>query len=123
MYGNRPERWSDHLTGWDRLRFIINCFTRLRYCDEHGRLALREKGAPGTQPPPYRPWFEIPGRRSTGSNVVFGHWSTLGPHTAPGIYGIDTGCLWGGHLTALRLDGPVRERLSVACPGARTPGP
>jgi bis(5''-nucleosyl)-tetraphosphatase (symmetrical) len=121
MYGNMPSRWSEVLSGWDRLRFIVNCFTRLRYCDAAGHLALEEKGPPGTQPPHILPWFTVPGRASLGINIVFGHWSTLGSHRAQGILALDSGCLWGGCLTAARLDGDG-ELISVPCPGARRPG-
>lgn len=115
MYGNEPTQWSQQLSGWDRLRFITNCFTRLRFCDGAGRLALEEKGPPASAPHPYLPWFRIPGRQSADLNIVFGHWSTLGPCTDKGIYPLDTGCLWGGALTALRLDGPARDRCAVPC--------
>lgn len=119
MYGNEPEQWSDDLTGWDRLRFIVNCFTRMRFCDNDGRLELQEKGPPGSQPAPYRPWFAVPNRASADLKIVFGHWSTLGPCAEPNVFPLDTGCLWGGSLTALRLDG---ERITLPCPGARRPG-
>lgn len=115
MYGNQPEFWSDDLMGWERLRFITNCFTRLRYCDQDGRLALGEKGAPGSQTEGYLPWFAAPGRHSAGLHIIFGHWSTLGEHTAPEIYPLDTGCVWGGSLTALRLDGEPRW-YRIPCP-------
>ncbi len=115
MYGSQPELWSDDLTDWERLRFITNCFTRLRYCDKDGRLALEEKGAPGSQADGYLPWFTAPARRSAGLNIIFGHWSALGEHTAPGTYPLDTGCVWGGSLTALRLDGEARWYRSP-CP-------
>lgn len=121
MYGNEPEQWSDDLTGWDRLRFIVNCFTRMRFCDNDGRLELQAKGPPGSQPAPYRPWFAIPDRASADLKIVFGHWSTLGPCAEPNVFPLDTGCLWGGSLTALRLDGE-RKRISFPCPGARRPG-
>lgn len=121
MYGNDPDRWSESLTGWDRLRFITNCFTRLRYCDDMGRLALEEKGAPGSQPAGYRPWFMVPSRASAALKLVFGHWSTLGPCNELNVFPLDTGCLWGGRLTALRLDGPPRW-IDIECPGARLPG-
>lgn len=121
MYGNEPDRWSDDLEGQDRLRFITNCFTRLRYCTPDGRLVLEPKGAPGSQPAGAFPWFEIEARRSRDLNIVFGHWSTLGQRDDPGIFPLDTGCLWGGQLTALRLDGEPRwHRLD--CPGAMHPG-
>jgi len=114
MYGDRPDLWTETLQGWDRLRFITNCFTRIRYCDRHGRTDFKEKGAPGTQSPHLMPWFKVPGRRSAGAQIVFGHWSTLGFYADDGVHGIDTGCLWGGELTALRLDGE-KQRVSVSC--------
>ncbi len=114
MYGDRPDRWSPELTGMDRLRFIVNCFTRLRYCRADGRLDLDEKGPPDKASPELSPWFRVPGRRSRGLRIVFGHWSTLGEIDDDGVFALDTGCVWGGRLTALRLDGaPAREY--VAC--------
>lgn len=115
MYGNEPQHWSDALSGWDRLRFITNCLTRLRYCDAHGRLALREKGAPGTQPEGYMPWFEAPGRRSANLQIIFGHWSTLGAYPVTNVFPLDGGCVWGGGLLAMRLDGARRERVRLEC--------
>lgn len=120
MYGNKPNRWSDKLTGWDRLRFCVNCFTRLRYCNTDGRLDFTSKGRPGSQPAGLFPWFELP-RASSNLRLVFGHWSTLGKRDDPGIYPLDTGCLWGGSLTALRLDGNP-EWFSLKCTGQRKPG-
>ena len=122
MYGNEPGTWSPTLKDWERLRFITNCFTRLRYCDSNGRLALEEKGPPGSQPQHLRPWFDWPGRNSRNMRIVFGHWSTLGPHDAPGIHALDTGCLWGGTLTACRLDTSEPQRFEYNCPGACKPG-
>jgi bis(5'-nucleosyl)-tetraphosphatase (symmetrical) len=122
LYGNHPNVWSESLSGLDRLRFITNCFTRLRYCDTNGHLALEQKGPPGDQPRHLRPWFEWPHRKSRDMNIVFGHWSTLGAYEAAGLHGLDTGCLWGGSLTALRLDCDPPERTELDCPGARQPG-
>jgi bis(5'-nucleosyl)-tetraphosphatase (symmetrical) len=122
MYGNHPNLWSESLSGSDRLRFITNCFTRLRYCDTNGHLALEQKGPPGGQPRHLKPWFEWPHRKSRDMNILFGHWSTLGAYDAPGIHGLDTGCLWGGSLTALQLDHNPPRRIELACPGARQPG-
>jgi bis(5'-nucleosyl)-tetraphosphatase (symmetrical) len=98
---------------WAQRGYVVNAFTRLRYCDQEGRLALEEKGPPGSQSAPYLPWFAIPKRAHTDLNIVFGHWSTLGPCDAPGVYPLDTGCVWGGSLTALCLE--TKERHSVAC--------
>lgn len=115
MYGNEPLQWSPDLEGWDRLRFITNCLTRMRYCDPQGRLCLKSKGPPGTQPAPYIPWFDVPGRASHSMEIVFGHWSALGPHGNHGVYPLDTGCLWGHSLTAMRLDGKP-TKTSIHCP-------
>ena len=103
MYGNQPDRWSSKLSGMDRLRFIINCFTRMRYCRANGALALREKGKPGTQPEGLYPWFEAPQRASAGIRIICGHWSTLGFVNRHNVWSLDTGCLWGGSLTAVRV--------------------
>lgn len=116
MYGNKPRQWSEKLEGWDRLRFIVNCFTRMRFCDRNGRLELKTVGPPGSQPDGYYPWFEIPARASEKINIIFGHWSTLRPPDIPGIYPIDSGCLWGGQLTALRID-TRPERIDLPCRG------
>lgn len=114
MYGDEPVRWSEGLEGWPRLRFITNCLTRLRYCGPDGALDMREKGGPGTRADGLLPWFRVPGRASAGAKIVFGHWSTLGFHQENDCVCLDTGCLWGGELTALRLDGEG-GRFSVAC--------
>ncbi len=121
MYGNRPDQWSAGLSGLERLRFTVNCLTRLRYCDVDGRLDLNSKGPPGSQPAGQLPWFRVPGRASRDLNIVFGHWSTLGGCDEPGVYPIDTGCLWGGTLTALRIDG-TPQRISLPCERRRKPG-
>lgn len=114
MYGNEPDRWSEQCSGWDRLRYIVNVCTRMRYCAPDGRLDFRDKGPPGTQREGLLPWFEVPDRRSAGEAVVFGHWSTLGFRAGDGYFSLDTGCLWGGELTALRLDGAL-QRVAVPC--------
>jgi len=120
MYGDQPSQWRADLLGMERLRFIINCFTRLRYCDGEGRLALRDKGAPGSQAPDAMPWFQVPGRKSADLKILFGHWSTLGRYQGDGVYSLDSGCVWGGSLTALRLDDG--QWFGVACEGACAPG-
>ena len=121
MYGNHPLQWSEELRGHERMRFIINCFTRMRFCDATGRLDLKSKGPPGSQPAGYYPWYEISWRGSRNLNVIFGHWSTLGPCEYPGVYPIDSACLWGGRLTALRIDA-VPERIELPCKARQTPG-
>jgi bis(5'-nucleosyl)-tetraphosphatase (symmetrical) len=122
MYGDEPSRWDDDLAGAERLRFIVNCFTRLRYVDADGRLALRVKGSPSkSQTQRLIPWFEVPGARWRGPRVVFGHWSTLGFLNTSTVVSLDTGCVWGGSLTALRLDDPGAAPVQVVCPGFRAP--
>jgi bis(5'-nucleosyl)-tetraphosphatase (symmetrical) len=121
MYGNKPRHWSDELSGWKRLRFTVNCLTRLRFCDDQGRLKLKYKGPPGSQPPQYQPWFELPERKSRDLNIVFGHWSTLGQRSDAGIFPLDTACLWGGELTALRID-TTPQWFRLPCTGHQAPG-
>jgi bis(5'-nucleosyl)-tetraphosphatase (symmetrical) len=105
MYGNEPDTWRDDLEGWDRVRFTINALTRLRVCEARtGRLVLQHKGPPETAPEGVVPWFRVPWRRSAGDRVVFGHWSALGYVAEPNVLGLDTGCVWGGTLTAQRID-------------------
>ena len=106
MYGNHPDLWDDSLEGADRLRFITNALTRLRVCDAGGRLLLKYKGPPAKMPAGAIPWFRVPGRRSSGGRIVCGHWSALGYHDGDGVLALDTGCVWGGRLTAQRLDAP-----------------
>jgi len=123
MYGDKPAQWSDALRSADRLRFIVNTLTRLRVCTADGRVALKAKGPP---PKPAAgadallPWFEIPARASRDTRIIFGHWSTLGFVNAQGVIGLDTGCVWGGSLTAVNLDEPIRP-IGVRCPGYQEP--
>ena len=121
MYGNEPDCWDDGLMGEARIRVIINSFTRLRYCSHTGHMALDAKGAPGSQPTGYLPWFQIPGRRHQTQRVVFGHWSALGLWQHDNVIGLDTGCLWGGRLTAVRLDADPPHFTSLACPQSQRP--
>jgi len=116
MYGDEPDYWQADVGGMQRWRYIINCFTRLRFCDHDGRLALKAKGAP-QQHPKLLPWFRVPGRRNADLRIVFGHWSTLGAYHEDNIYCLDSGCVWGREMTALRLDAEP-EWVSVACPEA-----
>jgi bis(5'-nucleosyl)-tetraphosphatase (symmetrical) len=120
MYGDKPDLWSEDLTGADRIRFIVNCLTRLRVCTAAGRVALKAKGPP-SRAAALLPWFEVPGRASRGSRIIFGHWSALGYVNAHGVIGLDTGCVWGGALTAVNLDQPIRP-ISIACAGYQEPG-
>ena len=120
MYGNEPNVWSDDLIGWDRLRLIINYFTRLRFCKADGTICVKAKGKPGTQPKGYLPWFEVPNRKSQDLRIVFGHWSTLGLYQNDGVIALDTGCLWGNQLTAMQL-GDNSTAFSYKCPGYKRP--
>jgi bis(5'-nucleosyl)-tetraphosphatase (symmetrical) len=116
MYGDEPDLWNESLAGADRLRFIANCFTRLRYVGADGRLALRAKGSPKkAQAKSLIPWFEAAEARWHGPRIVFGHWSTLGFFSNADVTGLDTGCVWGGQLTALRLDAPGAKPVHVGC--------
>lgn len=122
MYGNLPRHWSDNLVGMDRLRFITNCLTRLRYCDRLGNVSLKEKGAPGSQQPPFMPWFTVPGRASAADRIICGHWSTLGYLHADNVWALDSGCLWGGSLTALQLKRREPGKpVQWSCPGVLAP--
>lgn len=104
MYGNHPDIWSDELVGIERLRVITNYFTRMRFCDAEGRLNLSYKGTLAAAPPNLYPWYAVPTRKEIDAELVFGHWAALmGACPNPRIHAIDTGCLWGGQLTALRL--------------------
>lgn len=115
MYGSKPDRWSDALQGWDRLRVIVNVMTRMRFCTPRGKMEFRAKV---TQPPRgYAPWFE--GRKGK-QRIVFGHWSTLGLKLTGRLAGLDSGCVWGGSLTALRLED--RKLFQVACAGYQAAG-
>ncbi|NBO73432.1 MAG: symmetrical bis(5'-nucleosyl)-tetraphosphatase [Gammaproteobacteria bacterium] len=113
MYGNKPDCWSADLAGSDRLRFIINVLTRLRFCRPDGQIDLKMKGAPGSQEAGWMPWFEVPTRRSRNVRLVTGHWSTLGLVDRADLLALDTGCVWGGALSAASLDGA--ERWSQPC--------
>jgi bis(5'-nucleosyl)-tetraphosphatase (symmetrical) len=118
MYGSRPDRWSEQLAGYDRLRFIINAFTRMRYYTRDGRLELKCSAPPSQAPAGFEPWFRVAGRASRNERIVFGHWSTLPEPEDPALVHLDTGCVWGGVLTAVRLEPQgVTARYSVDCGG------
>jgi bis(5'-nucleosyl)-tetraphosphatase (symmetrical) len=125
MYGDKPDQWAATLSGTDRLRFIVNTLTRLRMCTAEGRVALKAKGPPtrskASEAEALLPWFEVPGRASRGTRIVFGHWSTLGFLNAHGVIGLDTGCVWGGALTAVNLDADIAP-VSVPCAAHQRPG-
>ncbi|MEO7916699.1 MAG: symmetrical bis(5'-nucleosyl)-tetraphosphatase [Dokdonella sp.] len=121
MFGNNPDTWSPRLRGVERLRAGINVFTRMRYCDVRGRIAFPEKGVPGTQRAGLYPWFEVPGMAKRDLRLVCGHWSALGRFHGLGVTTLDTGCVWGGYLTAMRID--VEEPQFVALKSNRVPPP
>ena len=122
MYGNEPARWDERLQGVDRWRCVVNSLTRLRFCATDGTMEFATKEGAGGAPEGYMPWFEVPGRRTEGTPVAFGHWSTLGLINRDDLLALDTGCLWGGHLTVARVDGATRELIQIACPQAQKPG-
>lgn len=103
MYGNLPDQWDDELTGIDRLRVITNATTRLRICSAHGQMEFKFKGELQDVPAGFMPWFDVPGRATQDTPVIFGHWSALGLQQRDNIYALDTGCLWGGKLTAMNI--------------------
>jgi bis(5'-nucleosyl)-tetraphosphatase (symmetrical) len=121
MYGNEPDAWHDALTGDARLRVIINALTRLRFCTAEGRMDFKTKEGADAAPPGLLPWFDVPGRASAGAPIAFGHWSTLGLIDRPDLLALDTGCVWGGCLSAARVDGGRREILQVRCAQAQDP--
>ena len=131
MYGNEPDQWSETLAGADRLRVIVNALTRMRFCDADGRMDHDSKEGVATAPPGYMPWFDVPGRRSADVTVAFGHWSTLGWLGRSDVLSLDTGCVWGGCLSAVRIGGAgptddktclKQELIPVKCAQAQKPG-
>jgi len=119
MYGDQPDRWSEDLRGWDRLRFICNSFSRMRFCSHDGQLYLQAKGPPGTQPDGFHPWYTVNDRKTQDQKIIFGHWSTLGRLSTNNVYALDTGCIWGGELTALRIDTAEPRYINIKCPAYR----
>ena len=124
MYGNTPDQWSDQLTGADRLRVIVNALTRLRFASADGVMDFESTESASAAPPGLMPWFELPGRKTAGTLVAFGHWSTLGWLNRSDLLGLDTGCVWGGCLSAVRFGATLadRELLQVHCEQAQQPG-
>ena len=125
MYGNEPARWDDRLQGAARLRVIVNALTRIRFCASDGAMDLKTTGGLDAVPPGFMPWFDLPGRRTADAVIAFGHWSTLGWLDRPDVISMDSGCVWGGCLSALRIDGPAgapHELIQVRCPPSQLPG-
>jgi bis(5'-nucleosyl)-tetraphosphatase (symmetrical) len=113
MYGNQPDHWNDALSGYERLRVIINAMTRLRICSADGRMEFDHKGRVEDIPRGYVPWFMVPGRRSADATIICGHWSALGLRVQKNLLALDSGCFWGGQLTAVRLED--RQTYQVSC--------
>jgi len=124
MYGNEPALWHDALTGPARLRFVVNALTRMRFCTADGRLDFDAKDGAADPPAGFLPWFDVAARRTAGATVAFGHWSTLGWLSRPDILSLDTGCVWGGCLSAVRIGDTLAERelIQVKCEQAQKPG-
>jgi bis(5'-nucleosyl)-tetraphosphatase (symmetrical) len=119
MYGNQPAQWSPNLQGPERLRVIVNALTRLRFCTAQGEMEFATKEGAGSAPKDCLPWFDVPRRQTADVTVAFGHWSQLGLVNRPDIIALDTGCVWGGCLSAMRVDGGRRELVQVACEQAQ----
>lgn len=124
MYGNTPDHWDDDLTGTDRLRVIVNALTRIRFCSSGGVMDFESTESASAAPEGLMPWFDVPGRRTAGTLMAFGHWSTLGWLNRSDLLGLDTGCVWGGCLSAVRFGKTLadRELLQVHCEQAQQPG-
>jgi bis(5'-nucleosyl)-tetraphosphatase (symmetrical) len=113
LFGSEPKNWHNSLTGYDRLRYIVNAFARMRYCDANGKLEFKLKSAPNNNQSKYQPWFVFPKRRNKDYEVFFGHWSTLGAIDAYHVHATDTGCLWGGKMTAYAIES--KQRFTIDC--------
>lgn len=122
MYGNEPARWQAELSDSQRRRFTVNALTRMRLCQPDGTLDFSIKEGLAEVPEGFVPWFDLPGRLTAETPIAFGHWSTLGLLNRPALLGLDTGCVWGGALTAARVDGGRQEIIAVACKGFQKPG-
>lgn len=115
MYGDGPQRWDASLHGLARWRFIINAFTRMRFCEADGTLELKTKEGAGAAPPGCMPWFHVPGRSAKDTPIAFGHWSTLGAIDRPALLALDTGCVWGGSLSGVWVGDGRRDWVQVPC--------
>lgn len=132
MYGDEPNRWSDALSGSARLRVIVNTLTRLRFCTAQGEMEFAAKESAASAPAGFMPWFEVPHRQTRDTTVAFGHWSTVGWLNRPDVLALDTGCVWGGCLSALRVGGSLKTHdvaapllqtlIQVKCDQAQVPG-
>lgn len=128
MYNDEPRQWDDALSGMSRLRVIVNALTRLRFCDERGQMEFATKDGQNAAPKGYMPWFDVPGRQTKPITVAFGHWSTLGWLNRPTVLAMDTGCVWGGCLSAMRVGGSgvgfplAQELIQIQCKQAQVPG-
>jgi bis(5'-nucleosyl)-tetraphosphatase (symmetrical) len=124
MYGNQPDAWRDDLQGADRLRVVVNALTRIRFCTHEGVMEFETKDSAATAPAGFMPWYRVPGRRTAQVPIAFGHWSTLGTVDERNVTALDTGCVWGGCLTAARLGAETGsvELIAVKCPQASKPG-
>ena len=131
LYGDEPDCWHETLQGVPRWRMIVNALTRLRFCDAQGRMEFATKEGAGASPTGYQPWFDVPGRQTAGVTVAFGHWSTLGALQRTDVLSLDTGCVWGGCLSAMRLGGRApgvpgqalsQMLFQVKCPEGQKPG-
>ncbi|MBE0612401.1 MAG: symmetrical bis(5'-nucleosyl)-tetraphosphatase [Burkholderiales bacterium] len=120
LYGDKPDSWSEDLCGADRLRVIVNAMARMRFCSIDGRIEIRTKGETAKAPPGFFPWFDVPDRASGEHTLVCGHWSTLGLKLRPDLLALDSGCVWGGHLSAVRLED--RKLFQVPCTQCQIPG-
>ena len=115
MYGNHPNHWEDSLDGQERLRVIINAMTRMRFCTPQGAMEFAHKGKPDQPPEGFMPWFQVPERASQDTTMICGHWSALGLRMEPNFIALDSGCLWGGQLSAVRLED--RQAFQIPCAG------
>lgn len=123
MYGNKPKRWENSLQGMDRLRMITNVLTRLRFCTAKDKMDFDAKEGPADAPEGFKPWFEFKNRKTKAVLVAFGHWSTLGLRITPNLLSLDSGCVWGGALSAIEIqaDGRVGDVVQVQCPQSAKP--
>jgi len=120
LYGDAPDCWNDNLRGADRLRVIVNAMARMRFCSADGSIEFRTKGETSKAPAGFYPWFDAPARLSRDHTIVCGHWSTLGLKLRPELLALDSGCVWGGSLSAVRLED--RELFQIPCAQCQVPG-